>query len=92
MTESSVPAWDWGGGVGNKCKSLADADGVSCKWNPTYNLKMNNLYGNKNVMCTDDSKDEANKYVYIGAVNWAAYLKDVATVGGSISTEATRKA
>lgn len=49
-TQTMNPYWDW--------KS------ANSKFNPDKTTTLTSLYGNTNIYCPDDSKDEKNKYVF----------------------------
>ena len=59
------PYWDWGYGVDGVCSSKTPPTtpvGV-CNWNPAAKgTKMTSLYGNTNIFCPNDVKDETTIY------------------------------
>jgi len=83
VTTAADPYWDWAGGVKSTC-TAANSKDAACKWAPASNNKITSLFGNTNVGCPDDHKDE--KFIYKWTTDSTKWVTDVAGQIGPLSS------
>lgn len=83
VKNTADPYWDWK--PVKDCKDL-----TKCPWDPSMNKSMTNLYGNSNVLCADDSKDDKFKYVRLPQADIDAQYANGARTTAAISARGAK--